>query len=32
LDGEKHPGLDYDKVEEIFRVLFESLPKDVGDA
>ncbi len=28
LNGEKYPGLDYDKVEELFRALFESLPHD----
>lgn len=28
LEGEKHPGFDYDKVEGVFRVLFESLPTD----
>ena len=32
LAGDKFPGLDYDKVEELFLALFESLPRDVRDA
>ncbi len=32
LEGEEHPGLDYDKVEALFRALFGSLPEDVTDA
>jgi AbiV family abortive infection protein len=28
LEGEDHPGLDYDRVTEVFRILFESLPSD----
>lgn len=32
LDGDDHPGLDYDKVEELFRALFHSLTEDMHDA
>ena len=28
LEGEEYPGLDYDDVERVFRVLFESLAAD----
>ncbi len=31
LVDESHPGLDYDQVEEVFRILFKSLPEDVGN-
>lgn len=31
LKGDEYPGLDYDKVEEVFRALFESLPRDRRD-
>jgi hypothetical protein len=30
LEGEAHPGLDYYKVEEVFRVLFESIADNGG--
>ena len=31
LEGEAHPGLDYDKVEEVFRVLFTSIAETSED-
>jgi len=30
LECEKHPGLDYYKVEEVFKVLFESIADEQG--
>lgn len=32
MNGDEFPGLDYNKVEELFRALFESLHRDVHDA
>jgi len=32
LEGDERPGLDYDKVEEVFRALFESLSESALDA